>query len=321
MEPLFPVLDKPKKRPLSWLAAGSSFPDLPAKRLSPAPALSSALAEPLSSPPKQSAPSNLSNYREYELVEKEGLVQVLKWQIDFGSDTLRDLGQLAGFEVPIYTRSSKQVIGKAQKATRAILAKMDLQLGLTNSEKPRKTPRIHDIKWTSSAEFPLASAENGPEMVFLQRSRALNSQLATDPKDVSSWLELVRVQEKSIVGKMGRRQIAEKQICILGKALEAINGDVSEGDLERLLRKMVELGRNQGEISIWNHSQTYAHSFTYWKYAIYLENCHFETFSMTKLRETFTRVASELPFSPEMNGLRVQLVGELAQYERLVGFT
>ena len=321
MEPLFPVLESARKRQAAWLAVGASFPELPVKRHSTASALVSAPLQPALSPkPESSAPPSLSNYREYELVDREGLVQVLKWQVDFGSPTLRDFGQLAGFEVPRYVRSSKQVIGgKAKKATQALIAQIDTQLGLKNAEKPRKIPRIHDIKWTSSPEFHLESAQNGPELIFLQRSRTLNSLLATDPKDVSSWLELVSIQEKSIEGKMGRRQIAEKQICILDKALERLNGEVSEGDLEKVLRKVVELGRNHGEVSIWNHSRTYARSVTYWKYAIYLENCQFETFSMTKLRETFAKAALEVPFSPEMNSLRVQLVGEQAKYELLVG--
>lgn len=322
MEPLFPVIDSAKKSRPAWLSVGASFPDAPLKRPIPAYSLVPTPEIPPASPKPEPSVPNVSNYKEYELVEREGLVQVLKWQVDFGSQTLRDLGELAGFEVPRYIRSSNRIIGKNQseKANRAIIAKIDLQLGLKSREKPRKRQRIHDIKWTSNPEFQLENSQNGPESLFLQRSRALNSLLSANPKNVKAWLELVNVQEKSISGRKGHSQIVEKQLCILDKALSLVGGEVLESELELLLRKVVELGRDNEEVSIWKHYSAYLQINTYWKYAIYLENCRFDTFSMTKLRESFANAFKMLGSEQEMDCLRVKLVGELAKYELMVLF-
>ena len=317
MEPLFPVIDSAKKSRPAWLSVGASFPDPPLKRPIPAYTL---VPTPEIPPASLKPEPSLSNYKEYELVEREGLVQVLKWQVDFGSQTLKDLGELAGFEVPRYIRSSNRIIGQtlSEKANEAIIAKIDLQLGLKNAEKPRKRQRIHEIKWTSNPEFQLENPQNGPESFFLQRSRALNSLLSANPKDVKVWLELVNVQEKSISGRKGHSQIVEKQLCILDRALSLVGGGVVESELELLLRKVVELGRDNMEVSIWKHYSAYAQINTYWKYAIYLENCRFDTFSMTKLRESFANAFKMLGSDQEMDCLRVKLVGELAKYELMV---
>ena len=272
--------------------------------------------------PTPAAPSSLHNYTEYPLLDSQyGLLPTLKWQLDFGNPSLQEFGELPGYEIPRYIRSSPHFLPSRSHFSpldSLILTEIDRKLGLPTPPKPPKTPRIHHIKWTNSVEFSLSGGSLSTETRYLNRSKELNKVLNEDPKDVKTWLELVNLQEKSISGRNGKNQIIEKQVCMIDKALLMISGKITEENLAILLRKIAILGKNSIEISIFHHNEAYLNFPLFWFYAIYIQNRHFDTFSMSNLRLSFKSAFLFLQNNPDFDKIRLKLLFELAEYELIV---